>query len=189
MAILLSLFSVAILLTHVVQLAWRHIAFLKMSAVLFLLLVAGIWAADSIYKPYPLYSFWGKWNCTLSGQTDCVGFSSPEKVTQIKFEHLSNTLQLYEHNCGQFPKTQMGLEAMMHSRSICQSREMPAQLKEADLLDGWGYPIQYISDGMTYKLRSLGSDGQAGGEGDEVDILWSGGNETQQGNAEVSFSE
>lgn len=173
MAVLISLFSVAVLLTRALPFSWRHLAFLKVTCVWFVFLVSAFWASDVIYKPYPLYSLWGRWNCTLSGHTDCIGFASPLRVTKIKLEHLSNILYVHQHNCAQFPNTQNGLESLVNKKAPCQALEMNAQLSSDDLLDGWGYPIQYISDGKGYTLRSLGGDGQVGGAGDDADITWS----------------
>jgi len=38
------------------------------------------------------------------------------------------------------------------------------------ILDGWGRPIQYINQGGTVTLLSLGKDAQPGGEGLDADI-------------------
>lgn len=173
MAVLISLFSVAVLLTRALPFSWRQWAFLKITCIWFLLLISVFWASDIIYKPYPLYSLWGRWNCTLSGQTDCLGFISPFRMTELKLEQLSNTLSVYQHSCGQFPSTQNGLESLVYKKAPCQSLEVSTRLFPEDLIDGWGYSIQYISDGKGYTLRSLGRDGQEGGDGENADITWS----------------
>ena len=46
--------------------------------------------------------------------------------------------------------------------------------KEADLKDPWGNPMEYRvpGEGRPFDLRSLGADGQAGGESVKADIVY-----------------
>lgn len=37
--------------------------------------------------------------------------------------------------------------------------------------DVWQHPYRYWSDGNTFAITSLGSDGKPGGEGDAADIV------------------
>lgn len=175
MAILISLLSVSILLASAVQFAWHRIAFLKTTFTLFFALVSSTWATDYFYKPYPNYSHWNRWNCTLSGHTDCLGLVSPMQETRVRMENLSESLKTYHSHCNHFPTTEQGLDALLNRPTRapdCKNWGPQPYIAVAELKDGWGYPLQYISDGNTFKVNSLGRDGQVGGEGSDRDITF-----------------
>jgi len=71
-----------------------------------------------------------------------------------------------------------GFEYRLHDYYAVNHR-LPASLsdipveanKDNEVVDGWGRPIQYSSNGTTVTLLSLGKDGRRGGTGEDADIV------------------
>jgi general secretion pathway protein G len=95
-----------------------------------------------------------------------VGQFSEARVKQAKTDlhTLENCLDLYKIDKGRYPTTEEGLQALV-SAGKCK-----AQLK-----DPWKNDYVYLNPGRihpdAYDVMSYGADGQAGGDGDNADIV------------------
>lgn len=89
---------------------------------------------------------------------------------------IENALNRFELDCGRLPdESEGGLEALLIGPPDLEGKWTGPYLKRSQLLDPWGNPYVYISEGQynpgSFDLVSLGADGQEGGEGDNEDII------------------
>ena len=96
---------------------------------------------------------------------------------RIQIENLESALKIYKLDNGAYPSTEQGLEALVQKPTI---GFLPKNWREGGYLekgkiplDPWGRPYLYLSPGVKstdFDLKSLGADGEEGGEGDNEDI-------------------
>jgi general secretion pathway protein G len=96
---------------------------------------------------------------------------------RLQMENLEGALKLYKLDNGSYPTTDQGLEALVEKPT---TGVIPRNWREGGYLekgkvppDPWGRPYLYISPGLKHKdfdLRSLGADGEEGGEGENEDV-------------------
>ncbi len=93
------------------------------------------------------------------------------KTTRAQFEEISKQLEMYNADCGGFPTTDQGLQALTADpgKDICTNWGPNPYLKGIPK-DAWSRPLLYDSDGSTFELRSLGSDRKEGGSGTAKDL-------------------
>ncbi len=108
-----------------------------------------------------------------------MGRTEEAKRTKAKLqiENLESALKLYKLDNGSFPSTQQGLEALVKLPTV---GTIPKSWREGGYLekmqippDPWGRPYVYLSPGVKnrdFDLKSLGADGEEGGEGENVDV-------------------
>ncbi len=108
-----------------------------------------------------------------------MGRTEEAKRTKAKLqmENLEAALKLYKLDTGIYPSTEQGLEALVQ---IPTTGVVPKNWREGGYLeksqipvDPWGKPYVYLSPGVKNKdfdLKSLGADGEEGGEGENQDI-------------------
>jgi general secretion pathway protein G len=89
---------------------------------------------------------------------------------------IDSALQRFQVDCGRLPdESEGGLEALLVAPPDLEGKWDGPYLKASQLLDPWGNPYMYISEGQInpggYDLISYGADGQEGGEGDNADIV------------------
>ncbi len=108
-----------------------------------------------------------------------MGRTEEAKKTKAKLqiENLESALKLYKLDNGAYPTTDQGLEALVVKPS---TGTVPRNWREGGYLekakvpeDPWGRPYVYISPGIKNKdfdLKSLGADGEEGGEEENADI-------------------
>jgi general secretion pathway protein G len=108
-----------------------------------------------------------------------MGRTEEAKKTKAKLqiENLEAALKLYKLDNGTYPTTEQGLEALVQKPS---TGTIPKNWREEGYLektkipvDPWGRPYLYISPGIKnrdFDLKSLGADGEEGGEGENADI-------------------
>lgn len=108
--------------------------------------------------------------------SNIIGNFNKAKVdsTKIQMRNIGNALKDYYRDCGRFPLTNQGLEALITPQSDCKnynpSGYLGENLKKVPE-DGFGGPFMYFSDnGVKYEIRSLGQDKQEGGDGLAKDI-------------------
>jgi general secretion pathway protein G len=95
-----------------------------------------------------------------------VGQLGEAKVKQAKTDlhTLENCLDLYKVDKGRYPSTEEGLQA------VVAAGKCKPQLK-----DPWGHDYVYLYPGQahpeSFDIKSYGADGQAGGEGENADIV------------------
>lgn len=97
---------------------------------------------------------------------------SEVKVARAQLKALEDALDQYRLDVGRYPATSAGLAALNGAPSG-ESRWQGPYLKKAVPNDPWGNPYQYRQPGEhgEYDLLSLGRDGQAGGGGEDADIV------------------
>ena len=108
-----------------------------------------------------------------------MGRTEEAKKTKAKLqiENLEAALKLYKLDNGMYPGTEQGLDSLVQRPA---TGAVPKNWREGGYLekgkipmDPWGRPYVYISPGVKNKdfdLKSLGADGEEGGEGDNADI-------------------
>ena len=86
-----------------------------------------------------------------------------------KFSHL---LDFYMTDCGWYPTTKQGLEALLREpQSGPQCRQWgPVHYTKNIAKDPWGHNYIYESDGQSFRIISLGKDSKEGGTGFDADI-------------------
>jgi len=85
---------------------------------------------------------------------------------------VQQALNLYRLDNGGYPTTDQGLQALVNKP---QSGKMPQRWNPEGYLekvqaDPWGHEYMYLSNGERYTLKSLGADGEEGGEGKNADM-------------------
>ena len=96
---------------------------------------------------------------------------------KLQIENLEGALKLYKLDSGNYPTTEQGLEALVQKPT---TGVIPRNWREGGYLekgkvpeDPWGKAYVYISPGIKNKdfdLKSLGADGEEGGEGENADV-------------------
>lgn len=97
-------------------------------------------------------------------------------MAAVQITSLETALESYKLDNGFYPSTEQGLQALVEAPS---AGRLPAKWRAGGYLtkrkvpqDPWGNDYIYLSPGShgDFDIISYGSDGQAGGEGDEKDI-------------------
>ena len=81
-------------------------------------------------------------------------------------------LHLYKLDNASYPTTEQGLHALVDKpeSGIVPIRWNPDGYLEKVPADPWGSEYVYISNGDRYTLKSLGADGEEGGDGKYADV-------------------
>jgi general secretion pathway protein G len=85
---------------------------------------------------------------------------------------IEQALHLYRLDTGLYPTTEQGLRALVAKpeTGTIPTRWNPEGYLDKVPLDPWGHPYLYLGNGERYTLRSLGADGEEGGEGKYADL-------------------
>lgn len=93
--------------------------------------------------------------------------------TKIQMKQLGTILEDFRRVCGFYPTTEMGLDALVHKEALagreCKNYDPEGFVKRVPK-DAWDHDFSYMSDGNKFTIKSLGADGQEGGEGFNKDI-------------------
>jgi general secretion pathway protein G len=96
---------------------------------------------------------------------------------RLQIENLESALKLYKLDSGAYPSTEQGLDALVKkpsSGTIPNSWREGGYLEKGQIpMDPWNRPYVYLAPGVKNKdfdLKSLGADGEEGGEGENQDI-------------------
>lgn len=81
------------------------------------------------------------------------------KTTRESLRETENLLKLFTLRRGRFPTTEEGLAVLVAEKLV---KKVPE--------DAWKRPLLYTAERDGYSLRSLGSDGQPGGEDHAADL-------------------
>lgn len=94
------------------------------------------------------------------------------KQTRMRFSEVAKALEMYNGDCGGFPSTEQGLQALIADpgKDVCANWGPQPYSKKSVIMDAWNRPMIYESDGTTFVLRSLGADRKEGGTGDGKDL-------------------
>ncbi len=94
------------------------------------------------------------------------------KAAKLQVKDFVNTLDIYRLDIGHYPTdAEGGLEALIKGSG---ARWNGPYLKSPKIpLDPWGFPYHYDNPGQhgKFDLYSYGADNQAGGEGEDADIV------------------
>ncbi len=99
------------------------------------------------------------------------GDAAKAELNVVKMEKLKNLLGQYRLKFNTYPSSLEGL--VKPSAEVEKSGKIFVALAgEDDLLDVWGFPFVYKSEsnGRSYSITTLGSDGVSGGEGAKQDV-------------------
>jgi len=105
-----------------------------------------------------------------------LGRTGDAKISAAKanLSTLSQSLQNFRLDCGRYPTSDEGLNALEVQPSGIQGWKGP-YLTQALPTDPWNNPYIYKNPGNngadSYIVESYGSDGQEGGTGDAADII------------------
>ena len=88
----------------------------------------------------------------------------------ILINSLSQALSSYYTDCGSYPSTEEGLQALVERTASCDSWGPEPYLEKNVPKDPWKMDFIYEQDGSRFVLISLGADKREGGEGFDADI-------------------
>ncbi|QIG79741.1 type II secretion system major pseudopilin GspG [Stakelama tenebrarum] len=93
-------------------------------------------------------------------------------TTKTNISAISGALKLYRLDNGVYPTTQQGLQALVEKPSTppVPTAWSSGGYLDSPPLDAWGNPYVYTNEGARFSLKSLGRDGEPGGEGVDADI-------------------
>ena len=85
---------------------------------------------------------------------------------------IQQALNLYKLDNGRYPTTEQGLQSLVTKPQVgvIPARWNSEGYIEKVQLDPWGNGYLYLSNGDRYTLKSLGADGEEGGEGKDADL-------------------
>jgi general secretion pathway protein G len=95
------------------------------------------------------------------------------ETAAVQVGNLTSALEIYNLDTGRYPSTQEGLGALLHAPQDAKRWNGPYLRKAEGLVDPWGRPYLYAAPGGhgDFDLYSYGRDGQAGGAGDDRDVV------------------
>jgi general secretion pathway protein G len=96
------------------------------------------------------------------------------ETTRVNMKSIATTLKNYRLDCGSYPTTEQGLEALIAKPSQgpeCKNYAPGGYMdKKAAPKDAWDMDFLYTSDGNTFEIKSLGADKKAEGADYNADI-------------------
>ena len=96
---------------------------------------------------------------------------SKAKVTAAQIETTASAISRFELDVGRLPTVEEGLRALIEAPEGATGWEGPYLERRTLPADGWDRPLIYAEDeDFGFVVRSLGADGEPGGEGDDADI-------------------
>ncbi|NCN95671.1 MAG: type II secretion system major pseudopilin GspG [Bdellovibrionales bacterium] len=91
------------------------------------------------------------------------------RQAKIQIGEYQKNLDMYYTDCGQYPSTEEGLQALVEAPPSCSNWGPQPYVKKVNK-DPWRNDLVYESDGATFVLKSLGKDRVEGGSGENKDI-------------------
>lgn len=97
-------------------------------------------------------------------------------MAAVQITSLETAVESYKLDNGIYPSTEQGLQALVEAPA---TGRLPAKWRNGGYLtkkkvpkDPWGNDFIYLSPGThgDFDIISYGGDGQAGGEGDDIDV-------------------
>jgi general secretion pathway protein G len=97
------------------------------------------------------------------------------ETTRVNMKNISSTLKQYRLDCGLYPNTNQGLDALMSKPSgspECKNYAPKGYLSSKTLpKDAWEQDYLYQSEGSSFEIKSLGADRKEGGSDYDTDII------------------
>ncbi|OQW52836.1 MAG: hypothetical protein A4S09_08305 [Proteobacteria bacterium SG_bin7] len=111
---------------------------------------------------------------TVFGQINKQLKKAKIRQAQMQFGQIKSALEQYNADCGDYPPTEIGLNALMSSEGTnCQNWGPEPYIGKKDIKDPWNMDIIYENTGSNFVLKSLGSDKKEGTDditsGDQAD--------------------
>ena len=138
------------------------------------------WFVPLIYHPYPRYTVQrAPFVRALLGFRERPVTSS----TGSTLKEFAKLLNQYKSACGSYPLTSDGLQTLLQKTGSSRPCSAWQSERASRLLpiDGWGWPLHYESNGVTFSLLSLGRDGSVGGQHCDEDFGYKEGIDEQLG--------
>ena len=106
----------------------------------------------------------------LVGQDD----KARTQAEQAQLRGIAQALELYKMDNRRYPSTEQGLNALVEKPSGFPEPKGwgPEPYLRKYPLDQWENDYVYSSNGRNFELKSLGADGNDGGEGFDADISY-----------------
>ena len=96
-------------------------------------------------------------------------------TTRVNMKNISATLKQFRLDCGVYPNTNQGLDALMTKPSgspECKNYAPKGYLQAKTLpKDAWDQDYLYQSEGSSFEIKSLGADRKEGGTDYDADII------------------
>ena len=96
-------------------------------------------------------------------------------TTKANLKLLHNAVNQFKMDTGRFPTEEEGLTALLEQPTDVQNWPAGGYLDTTEIpKDGWGNDFYYEvmpASGKPFVIKSLGADGQDGGEGYDADLL------------------
>lgn len=92
----------------------------------------------------------------------------------LQLRQVQNALTLFEIDSRRYPSAEEGIEALLTPPSGLDTWRGPYVRTSELLVDPWGQPIRYATEGENYRITSLGSDKKTDGEGVAADLELAG---------------
>ncbi|MEP9411369.1 MAG: type II secretion system major pseudopilin GspG [Candidatus Brocadia sp.] len=98
---------------------------------------------------------------------------SRQTVAKQQIEGFSSALEMYKLDTTRYPTQEQGLEALITEPQGVMNWKGPYLKKKIVPKDPWGNNYVYIYPGEhgDYDIISYGADGNAGGEGEDKDVV------------------
>jgi general secretion pathway protein G len=93
--------------------------------------------------------------------------------TKIQMRQLGASLDQYKLDCGFYPLSEQGLDALVSKPGgrECRNYNPDGYIRDGRVpRDGFDNEFLYESDGRTYLIKSLGNNNQPGGDGIDAEI-------------------
>jgi len=106
-----------------------------------------------------------------------VGQTDKARVTTTKanLRLLSGAVNQFKMDTGRFPTEEEGLMALIEQPTNVENWPPGGYLETTEIpKDGWGNDFIYVlypESGKPFAIKSLGADGEEGGEGNDADLL------------------
>jgi general secretion pathway protein G len=94
------------------------------------------------------------------------------QVAEAQMASIATSLELYYIDMGRYPRADEGLTVLVEAPDNNPMWQGPYFGQESGLTDPWGRPYLYTLEetGDRFTIRTLGSDGEEGGEGENADL-------------------
>lgn len=97
------------------------------------------------------------------------------RAAKLQIKQIEGSLDRYKLDCGSYPTTEQGLEALVTKPSggkSCSDYDPEGYLGAKKVpVDPWKNPFKYeCADGIHYTITSFANDGVEGGDGKNADI-------------------
>ena len=94
-------------------------------------------------------------------------------TTKVQMKQLATTLKNYRLDCGSYPTTDQGLDALVSKStagSDCKNYAPGGYVEKKVPKDAWDQDFLYNSDGNTFEIKTLGADKKEGGADYNADV-------------------